>query len=71
MRMEVKIDFLGLVFISFVASSMLGVGTEKALFDRTGGYCLGLLVMTMLARLGGKYSGANGLPILKKTFFFC
>ena len=36
---------------------MLGVGTAAALFDRTGDYYLGLLVMALLAGLGAALLG--------------
>ena len=43
---------LGLCFLAFAASSLLGATTAGALFDRTGDYCLGLLLLAVLAGLG-------------------
>ena len=52
---------------------MLGLGTAEALIDRTGDYCLGLLVMALLARLGAKFLGPMAYPNLSlfTFFFFC
>ena len=41
---------------------MLGVGTAAALFDRTVDYCLGLLVMALLAGPEAMFLGLHGLP---------
>ena len=62
---------LGFCFLAFAASSMLGVGTAAALFDKTGDYCLGLLVMALLAGLGaallGPMASLQGRAQMKST----
>ena len=51
---------LGLCFLAFATSSLLGSTTAGAMFDSTGDYCLGLLVMAILAGVGSLLLG----PIL-------
>ena len=68
--MEGKINSLDLVFLSFAAYTMLSEGTAEALFDRTGGYCLCLLVMTLLARLGAELLGPMVFLNLFLNFYF-
>ena len=48
---------LGLCFLAFSSSCLLGATTAGAMFDRTGDYCLGLLVMAGLAGVGAALLG--------------
>ena len=48
---------LGLCFLVFSVSSLLGVTVTGVLFDQTGDYGLGLLVLSLLAGLGAALLG--------------
>ena len=48
---------LGLCFLAFSSSCLLGATTAGAMFDRTRDYCLGLLVMAGLAGVGAALLG--------------